>query len=315
MISMVQELKGERYEIAQGEAFYPDAFELLDYPPKKLYLIGNPGALQEGLAIVGARKATPYGVNVASHFAKVAAELGINIISGGALGCDSAAHRAALEAGGRTVVFLGGGCDRVYPKRNFGLFQDIINSGGAVLSENVWDMEPLRQLHRLRNRLIATLSRATMIVEAGLPSGTFTTADDAIAANRELFVVPGAITSSLSRGSNRLLLQGAHPIIDDESFVTNLDYLFYDIIRKRDPSGHSNEDEGVDDEEDGMVWKGLRDAIRAEPMDLEEMRAFVAREIGESQALPALMIWLAKAQAKKQVIKYATGRYGSCVLS
>lgn len=308
---MAQELKGERYEIAQGEAFYPDAFELLEHPPKRLYLIGSPDALQEGLAIVGARKATPYGISVASHFAKIAAKFGITIISGGALGCDSAAHQAALEAGGRTVVFLGGGCDRVYPKRNFRLFQDIIDNGGAVLSENAWDMEPLRPLHRLRNRLIATLSRATMIVEAGLPSGTFTTADDALAANRELFVVPGAITSSLSRGSNRLLLQGAHPIVDDESFVTNLDYLFYDIIRKEELEGPCEKG----DDEEGMVWKNLREALKAEPMGLEEMRAFVAREIGDAQALPTLMIWLAKAQAKKQVVKYATGRYGSCVLS
>ena len=107
-----------------------------------------------------------------------------------------------------------------------GLFQRIVDGGGAVVSEHVWDEDPKPYRFRLRNRLIAGLARATLIVEAGLPSGTFSTADEALAANRDVLVVPGAITAASSRGANRLIYQGATPVIDDETFEDALFSLF-----------------------------------------------------------------------------------------
>lgn len=116
------------------------------------------------------------------------------------------------------MVVLGGGCDCIYPESNRDLFQEVVDKGGAVISEHQWQFPPMPYTFRARNRIIAGLSRATLIVEAGLPSGTFSTADDALSSNREVLVVPGAITSPTSRGANRLLYQGATPIVDEETF-------------------------------------------------------------------------------------------------
>lgn len=110
-------LAGERFEVSPDDPLFPRALSLIGRPPRMLFGVGDPHALQEGLAVVGARKATPYGRGCARKFASLAAERGIVIISGGARGCDAAAHEAAIDVGGRTVVFLGGGCDRLYPCR------------------------------------------------------------------------------------------------------------------------------------------------------------------------------------------------------
>lgn len=191
-------LRGARYTLKRGAHGYPDSLMNVPDPPETLYVLGSLDALCDGLAVVGARKATPYGMSAAEKFAGLAAAKGVPIISGGALGCDSHAHRGALSVGGRTVAVLGGGCDMPYPARNVSLFQEIIDCGGAVVSEHDWEFPPLPYTFRARNRIIAGLARATLIVEAGLPSGTFSTADEALAANREVLVVPGPITSPTS---------------------------------------------------------------------------------------------------------------------
>ena len=104
-------LEGPRFSIDSKDSAFPRALSLIPDPPDRLYAIGNLEALSEGLAVIGARNATPYGLSCAGRFARLAAEQGISIISGGAYGCDAAAHAAALDVGGKTVVFLGGGCD------------------------------------------------------------------------------------------------------------------------------------------------------------------------------------------------------------
>lgn len=129
-------LSGDAFEIYPEDDEFPKALKILPDAPKKLYLIGNPHALKEGLAVVGARKATPYGLTCTKHFARIAARQGIVIISGGAYGCDSASHRAALAEDKQTVVFLGGGCNQLYPANNERMFQKVIDTGGAIVSEN-----------------------------------------------------------------------------------------------------------------------------------------------------------------------------------
>jgi DNA processing protein len=188
-----------------------------------LNVLGDIAVLNKpALAIVGARKATPYGLSCAKHFASLAAEMGLVVVSGGAIGCDQAAHRGALRVEGRTIVVLGCGADVIYPRRAAGLFAEIVAGGGAVVSEAPWGSPPSRFGFRRRNRIIAGLGMVTLIVEAGLPSGTFSTADDTLALGRDVLVVPGSIHSRESRGSNRLLLQGALPVVDDESFFCYL---------------------------------------------------------------------------------------------
>lgn len=274
MIARRSALSGARYEIRRGEVGFPAALEVIANPPACLRVVGNPDALQEGLAVVGARKATPYGVSCAKRFAGIAAARGIVIISGGARGCDAVAHEAALDAGAQTVVFLGGGCDELYPAENTGLFQRVIDAGGAVVSEHDWGFRPLPFAFRERNRLIAGLARATLIVEAGLPSGTFSTADEALAANREVLVVPGAITSANSRGANRLIYQGATPIVDDDTFDDQLFSIFGCLRQESAPALSAGcAKEGPLDVRERAVLA----ALEAEPLGVEALRNIVER--------------------------------------
>lgn len=227
------QLSGKRYSIQRGSELYPEALEQIDDPPDRLYVVGSPQLLSEpALAIVGARKATPYGKGCAERFAKRTAQSDVTVVSGGAIGCDQSAHRGALEAGGVTIVVLGCGADVVYPTRARSLFEQIVCSGGCLVSELPWGSPPLRWAFVKRNRLIAALSQAVLIVEAGLPSGTFSTADAALQQGKEVWVVPGSIDSRQSRGSNRLLLQGAVPIVDGECFSDLLSATFGSLFPK-----------------------------------------------------------------------------------
>lgn len=158
-------LQGQRTVLELGSAGFPEPLAQIPSPPERLYVLGDPSCLQPGLAVIGARRATPYGKSCARHFATLAAEKGVRIISGGARGCDSESHRAALACHEPTVVFLGGGCDRYYPACHGTLFQQVIDGGGAVVSEHPWDTAPLPYMFRMRNRLIAGLAQAVLIVE------------------------------------------------------------------------------------------------------------------------------------------------------
>lgn len=301
---MERRLEGARWVLERGMPGYPGAFGRLDNPPERLYGVGFADALTEGLAVVGARKATPYGRGCARRFARRAARRGVVIISGGARGCDEEAHRAAVEAGAPSVVFLGGGCDRIYPRENAGLFQQVIEAGGAVVSEHPWEFAPLPYTFRARNRLIASLARAVLIVEAGLPSGTFSTADEALDAGREVLVVPGAITSANARGSNRLLFQGARPIVDDESF----DDVLFDVFGLlKEPS--------APDAPDGFAGtRTLRgdpvvEAIRAAPSTADELFAVAVGVYGRENARAELMSTLALAESAGAIARQPDGRW------
>lgn len=298
-----QELEGPRLVLERGDGRYPAALERVSQPPERLYLVGDPAALSEGIAIVGARKATPYGRGCAQRFARLAAERGIAVISGGARGCDAAAHSAALEVGGPTVVFLGGGCDQLYPAEHRGLFQRIVAAGGAVVSEHAWDEPPLPYRFRARNRLIAGLARATLIVEAGLPSGTFSTADEALAAGRDVLVVPGAITAASSRGSNRLLCQGATPVVDDETFEDALFTLFGCLKQE-----HFDTREASNEPTNPVVA-----ALRSEPLGMEALYAIAADACGQADARSWLMECLVEGECAGLIARQPDGRWGPVV--
>ncbi len=291
-------LDGRRTVIERGDPRYPEAILRAPIPPQRLYVVGDASAVREGIAIVGSRKATPYGLSCARRFARVAAAKGIVVISGGARGCDAAAHAAALEAGGPTVAFLGGGCDRLYPAENIDLFRRIVDAGGAVVSEQEWSAPPLPRMFRARNRLIASLARATLIVEAGLPSGTFSTADEALAANRDVLVVPGAITAASSRGANRLIAQGATPIIDDESFDDAL-FALFGALRQESATGGGNEPA------DPVV-----EALRAEPLALDDLVPLARSLCKDGDPTRWLLERVAQAELSGEIARYPDGRYG-----
>lgn len=297
-------IEGSRWVLKRGDEGFPLALEQIPDPPKALYGIGDPRVLTEGLAIIGARKATPYGLSCARRFSRLAAEQGIVIISGGAYGCDSAAHEAALECGGRTLAFLGGGCDQVYPPGNMQLFQRIVKGGGAVVSENEWSYPALPFTFRNRNRLIAGLAKATLIVEAGMPSGTFSTADEALNSGREVLVVPGSITSRTSAGSNRLLYQGAIPIVDDEAFHDVLFDLFGCLM-----AGEAQVQEGCSSGASLRGANALLDALSAQPMRLDEI--IQIHGLLEGAQPGEALLALAELERDGLIARYPDGRYGA----
>lgn len=202
-----------RRELTIHDRGYPQCLLDLADPPKTLYVIGDPELLRPGLGVIGARRATPYGLESARRFAGWGAASGVTIVSGAAIGCDRAAGLAALGADGAAVAVLGCGADIDYPTASRELLREL-RVRGAVVSELPWGAPPTRWSFVRRNRIIAALSAALLVVEAGLPSGTFTTADFALDIGREVLAVPGSINHPESRGANRLIRQGATPITD-----------------------------------------------------------------------------------------------------
>jgi len=181
--------------------------------PEKLYVMGNlPDQRLPSAAVVGTRKPTGYGKEVAHKLAYELAKRGVVIISGLALGIDGIAHRGALEAGGTTIAVLANGLPHIYPSTHKDLAQQIIEKNGAIISEYEPETSARQYQFLERNRIVSGLSDAIIIVEAAARSGTLNTAAHALEQGREIFVVPGNITSPLSAGCNSLLKQGAHPV-------------------------------------------------------------------------------------------------------
>lgn len=182
-------------------------------PPEKLYFIGKiPTTRRPAVAIVGSRKPTNYGKEVTYKLAYDLAKQGIIIISGLALGVDGIAHRAAIDASGITMAVMANGVDTIYPGTHTSLAKDILRTGGAIISEYEPGVQAREFQFLERNRIVSGLSDAIIITEAAIRSGTLSTAAHALEQGREVFVVPGNITSPLSAGCNSLIKQGAHPI-------------------------------------------------------------------------------------------------------
>ena len=181
--------------------------------PKKLYFIGKlPEKRVPTVAIVGTRKPTAYGREVTYRLAHDLARRGIIIVSGLALGVDGIAHRATLDANGITLAVLANSVDIIYPATHRDLAGDILAHGGAIISEYEPGVEARDFQFLERNRIVSGLSDAVIVTEAAVRSGTLSTVMHALEQGREVFVVPGNITSPLSVGCNNLIKQGAHPI-------------------------------------------------------------------------------------------------------
>ncbi|MBC7943243.1 DNA-protecting protein DprA [Candidatus Saccharibacteria bacterium] len=192
---------------------YLQIIDTIAKSPERLYFIGSlPEERIPTVAIVGSRKPTAYGREVTYQLSHDLASRGIVIISGLALGVDGIAHRAALEADGTTIAVLAGGVDIIYPASHKSLAGDILKSGGAIISEYEPGTQPRQHQFLERNRIVSGLSDAIIVTEAAARSGTLSTVMHALEQGREVFVVPGNITSPLSAGCNALIKQGAHPI-------------------------------------------------------------------------------------------------------
>ena len=204
---------------------YPTLLKQIYDPPPVLYVKGTLGREDHlSIAIVGSRRCSLYGQEQASRLAHLLASSGFTIVSGLARGIDTAAHQGALAAEGRTLAVQGCGLANVFPPENDRLF-DLITSCGACISELPLRYEPLAENFPPRNRIIAGLSLATIVIEAGLRSGALITARTALESNREVMAVPGKIDSPLSRGPHQLIKQGATLVESVEDVMEALGYV------------------------------------------------------------------------------------------
>lgn len=193
---------------------YPELLRRIADPPPVLYCRGTLAPEdRNAIAVVGSRRATAYGRTATERLCRDLASCGVTVVSGMARGIDGWAHRAALAGGGRTIAVLGAGLDRIYPPEHRGLAGEIARQG-AVLSEFPLGLAPEKWHFPLRNRVISGLSRGVIVVEAAAASGALITVDQALEQAREVFAVPGPITSPASAGTNRLIQQGAKLVED-----------------------------------------------------------------------------------------------------
>lgn len=253
----IQEIQSpiQSYELVKSDRSYPQVLKRYEGEFERLYVVGDESSLRNCIGIIGSRKATPYGIKTAQLIATWCAELGMSVVSGCARGCDQASHEGALAAGGKTVAVLGCGADVSYPANATRLLSRIAYHG-AVISEYEWGSRPARYKFVQRNRLIAALSQLVIVVEAALPSGTFSTVNHAQELCVSVGAVPGSIYSPLSSGPNQLIRDGAYSITSKEDFLSVCSL------------------EGLDGSETQMVLPVLEDdllrALQASPLTPEE---------------------------------------------
>lgn len=202
------------YFVTKADSIYPPSLREVPATPPVLYVLGTlPGRDSTAVAVVGTRRASSYGLSVAYGLARDLARCGVVVVSGLARGIDAMAHRGSLDGGGPTVAVLGSGLDVIYPPEHRKLYR-MISEAGAVVSEFPFGTRPARWTFPRRNRLIAGASSGCIVVESGEDGGALITAGFALEFGREVMAVPGDITRSTSKGTNRLIRDGAVPVTE-----------------------------------------------------------------------------------------------------
>jgi DNA processing protein len=244
------------------DAEYPSHLKEIEQPPPVLYVRGDI-TLEDNwaVAIVGTRQVTAYGRQVTEELASALVHNGVTVISGLARGVDAVAHNAALKAGGRTFAVLGSGVDKIYPPEHRQMAEKIL-AQGALISDYAPGTPPESTNFPPRNRIISGLSMAVVVVEAGETSGALITADFAVEQGREVFAVPGNILAPQSKGCNRLIANGARPMLKAEDVLEALD-LSRNIerreVRKAVPSDATE--------------AALLELLNLEPLHVDDIRA------------------------------------------
>jgi DNA processing protein len=260
------------------DADYPTKLRELDNAPPVLYIRGKLLPEDEwAVAVVGTRRATAYGRQVSESVARTLAQSGVTVVSGLARGIDGFAHQAALDAGGRTLAVLGCGVDRNYPPEHRKLAERIM-AQGALISDYPIGTPPDARNFPPRNRIISGLSLATLVVEASQKSGALITADFAMEQGRDVFAVPGNIMATQSKGPNRLIQQGAHPLLDPREILEALELTMLVEHRQARVVLPAN-----------AVEAELFNLLGLEPMHVDEIRAQIKMPIEEVTATLAMM--------------------------
>jgi DNA processing protein len=279
------------------DAEYPDALKAIHDPPLALYVRGSfLPADDHSIGIVGSRKATHYGLNVADRMAYQLAQTGFTIVSGLARGIDTAAHQGALKAKGRTIAVLGSAIDQLYPPENAEL-ADAIAQHGAVISEYPLGRPADRMTFPYRNRIISGLSQGVLVVEAGFKSGSLHTADAALEQGRSVFAVPGRIDHPAARGTNCLIKNGAKLVDNVGDILEEFELLIPPGKLERPEKEASARPEIPLSEGE----KTIVEALWQDSMDVDSL----AREAGMTSAeISGLLLGL----EMKRVIKMLPGR-------
>ena len=263
----MEKLESYRVKVLVCEdPLYPSRLkEIYDYPPV-LYVRGElPLQDEPCLAVVGTRRPTIYGRQVTEEIVTDLVSSRITIVSGLARGIDSVAHRAALDAGGKTLAVFASGLDIIYPRENAKLAQAIMEHG-ALLSEHPLGVKPRPESFPLRNRIMSGLSLGVVVVEAGERSGALITAHQAAEQNREVFAVPGSILSPASRGTNRLIQEGAKLVCNYADILQELNLTIVVQqagLKEFSPAGHP----GVE----GPVEAAIVEQLSSEPNHIDEI--------------------------------------------
>jgi DNA processing protein len=261
---------------------YPQCLLEIPEPPQKLYYLGEIPDFEEYkyLAVVGSRNHTSYGKEVVRKIIEGLAGYPICIVSGLALGIDTLAHKYALEYGMKTLAIPGSGIDfnSIHPRSNIQLAREIVSRGGCLVSEMEPDQKAKIFSFPRRNRIMAGICDAVLIIEAEEKSGTLITARLALDYNREVFVVPGSIFSETSVGTNKLIRQGATPVTSANDILK-----FFKLISDDDSFENNKTDLNLTAEEQAVY------TILREPIERDELIAKMGTNIGEAQSLLTIM--------------------------
>ena len=263
-------------EIRPQDNKYTQGLDSIALTPKLLYYYGDwPEQRIKSVAIVGARRNTKYGEEIAFNLAKALAEKGIIIVSGLAYGIDSIAARGALAGGGKTIAILGTEIERIYPREHTKLAEEIVEKGGVVASEYHIgdDLYDHRACFLARNRIISGLSDAVVVVEAREKSGSLNTASHALNQGKDLFAVPGDTNRITSQGCNRLIASGANPYLGVEDF---LNYLFPTSRRKSKKNTEQQISLFADTPEERAIMELLSAEVRDGDEIMEKLEMDVA---------------------------------------
>ncbi|MEK7507953.1 MAG: DNA-processing protein DprA [Patescibacteria group bacterium] len=277
--------------ILQDDEKFPAILKEIPLPPFGIYLRGLLPINEFSLAIIGTRKASNEGKGIAKRFSRELAEKNFAIISGLALGIDAAAHDGCLDVEGKTVAVLANGLDSIYPKTHHSLAKKILNKNGALISEYPPGAPPFPPRFLERNRIISGLARGTLVVEAPERSGSLATARFAIDQNREVFVIPGSISSQNFLGSNRLIRSGAQLVtrLEDilETFGIEIKAKAAEVIR-------------LESDEERLIYAALQSI--SHPADVEAIMEITNLTVAEANTTLSFLI-------VKNIVKETEGGY------
>ncbi len=260
---------------------YPVLLKKIQSPPKRLYYKGDWDSeiFKKCLTVVGSRKMTSYGKQITDKLVLEIAASGVTIVSGFMYGIDATAHRAALDAGGRTIAVMPCGIDIIHPGYQKGLYEDILENNGLIISEFEETFPPALWTYPRRNRIMAGLSLATLVIEAGIRSGSLITAEFAKRYNRRLFAVPGPLTSALSQGTSLLIKEGADVVTGSEDILE-----FYGIKGAEFLNDASSKLSNM-----SRIEEAVLERLKREPMEIDALSRSIKVSASEVGVVLSLM--------------------------